>query len=262
MADVDVNEPGTFCWPELATSDQKGAVEFYRALFGWGLNDFPMGPGETYSMFTIRNRTVSAACSLRPDEKANHVPPHWRSYVAVANADESAKKAESLGGKILAPAFDVMDAGRMAVLQDPTGAVVCLWQANRHPGVQVTGEPGTLCWTELASRDMNASEKFYTQLFGWTAKHGNAGPMEYTEFQNQGRPGVGMMKRPADMPAFVPDHWLVYFQSADVDATVRKALSLGAKKDVVPPTDIPNTGRFAVIADPQGAVFAVFQPKP
>jgi predicted enzyme related to lactoylglutathione lyase len=220
-----------------------------------------MGPGETYSMFTIRNRTVSAACALRAEEKASHVPPHWRSYVAVANAEESAKKAQSLGGTVLAPAFDVMDAGRMAVLQDTTGAVVCLWQANKHPGVQVTGESGTLCWTELSSRDMSASEKFYTQLFGWTAKHGSAGAMEYTEFQNQGRPGIGMMKRPAEMPAFVPDHWLVYFQTADLDASVQKALALGAKKPVVPPTDIPNVGRFAVIADPQGAVFAIFQPK-
>ena len=259
MPDINANDPGTFCWPELATSDQKAAVEFYRGLFGWGLNDFPMGPGETYSMFTIRNRTVSAASSLRAEEKANHVPAHWRSYVAVANADESAKKAQALGGKVLAPAFDVMDAGRMAVVQDTTGAVVCLWQANKHPGVQVTGEPGTLCWTELASRDMNASEKFYTQLFGWTAKHGTDGPMEYTEFHNQGRPGVGMMKRPADMPAFVPDHWLVYFQMADVDASTKKAVDLGAKQ-VVPPTDIPKVGRFAVIADPQGAVFAIFQP--
>ena len=262
MADVDANAPGTFCWPELTTSDQKGAVSFYRGLFGWDVNESPVGPGEVYSMFQMRNRSGAASCTLRPDQKAQGVPPHWGSYIAVANADQTAARAPQMGGKVLAPPFDVMDAGRMAVLQDPTGAVFCIWQAGKHPGVQVTGEPGSLCWSELSSRDTNASEKFYTQLFGWTAKKGSAGPFEYTEFHVQGRPGMGMMQRPADMPAYVPDHWLVYFQTADVDATTEKAKNLGAQKVVVPPTDIPNVGRFSVIADPQGAVFAAFKPAP
>jgi predicted enzyme related to lactoylglutathione lyase len=261
MADIDTNVPGTFCWPELMTTDQKGAVGFYRGLFGWDVDEQPIGPEETYSMFKMRNRTLGAAGTLRPEQRAQGVPPHWGSYVCVTSADQTAARAQQLGGSVLVPPFDVMEHGRMAVVQDSTGAVFSLWQAKAHPGAQVLGEPGALCWTELSSRDPKASEAFYTQLFGWTAKTGGAGTsFEYTEFSNQGKPGMGMMRRPADMPTYVPDHWLVYFQSADVDATTAKAKSLGAAKVVVPPTDIANVGRFSVVADPQGAVFATFKP--
>lgn len=261
MADVEKHVPGSFCWPELMTTDQKGAVGFYRSLFGWEVDDRPMGPNDTYSMFQLRARPLAAAYALRPDQRAQGVPPHWGSYITVANAHQAVSRAQQLGGKVLAPAFDVTDAGRMAVLQDPTGAVFMVWQPNKHVGVKVLNEPGALCWTELSTRDTKAAEKFYTQLFGWTAKAGGAGPMEYTEFSNQGQPGMGMMKTPDAVPASVPPHWMVYFQTADCDATTSKAKTLGAHV-IVPPTDIPNVGRFSVISDPQGAVFATFKPAP
>ena len=123
MADVNSHAPGTFSWPELATTDQKAGVAFYRALFGWELNEQPMGPTEVYSMFQMRGRPVAAAYTMRPEEKQMGAPPHWNSYVTVANVDESTKKAQALGAKVFAQPFDVMDAGRIAVLQDPTGAV-------------------------------------------------------------------------------------------------------------------------------------------
>ena len=113
MAEFTAHTPGTFSWPELATTDQKGAVAFYRALFGWDLNDVPLGPGETYSMFQLKGKEVSAASTLQQEQRQMGVPPHWNSYVTVKNVDESAKKAQSLGGKLLMPPFDVMDAGRM-----------------------------------------------------------------------------------------------------------------------------------------------------
>src|SRR5262249_51050872 len=144
MAEVSTITAGAFCWPELSTTDQKAAVAFYRNLFGWGLEDAPVGPGETYSMFSIRGKHVSAAYTMRPEEKAMGAPPHWNSYVAVVNVDESTKKAKTLGAKVFAEPFDVMDAGRMSVLQDPAGAVVSLWQAKKHTGAQVVGATGTL----------------------------------------------------------------------------------------------------------------------
>nr|ADC35916.1 glyoxalase/bleomycin resistance protein/dioxygenase [uncultured bacterium 59] len=261
MADVDTHVPGAFCWPELATTDQKGAVAFYKTLFGWDLNEQPIGGGETYSMFQMRDRPIGAAYTMRPEERQQGVPPHWGSYVAVKNADDSAKRAQELGGKIVAPAFDVMDSGRMAVIQDPTGAVFCVWQAAKHAGARIIGEPGALCWTELATRDTKAAEKFYTGLFGWTPKHSPPGAgMEYTEFSVGGTPSVGMMPMPEEVPAFVPAHWTPYFMVADVDASAAKAASLGGKL-TVPPMDIPNTGRFSMISDPQGAMFAIFAPK-
>jgi predicted enzyme related to lactoylglutathione lyase len=261
VADYDTLEPGTFCWPELSTSDQKAATQFYGKLFGWQVTDTPMGPGETYSIFKVRGRDAAAACTLRKNEKDMGVPPHWNSYVSVKNADESAKKAQSLGGTVLAPAFDVMDAGRMAVVQDPTGAVFCLWQAGKSTGAKVLGEPGALCWTELSTRDTKKAESFYTQLFGWSAKRSAPGAaMEYTEFSVNGKPGVGMMNMPPMVPAQVPPFWLPYFQVSDVDGTASKAKEMGAQV-MAGPQDIMDAGRFAVLTDPQGASFAIYKPK-
>ena len=260
MTDFDKHVPGTFSWPELSTTDQKGGAAFYRALFGWDLNDVPMGPGETYSMFQMRGRDVAAAATLRPEQRAQGVPPHWGSYVTVANVDDTSKRAQELGGKALAPPFDVMDAGRMAVLQDPTGAVFQVWQPNKHIGAKILNEPGALCWTELATRDTKTAEQFYTGLFGWTPKHAAPGAgMEYTEFSVSGTPSIGMLPMPEQVPAQVPAFWTPYFMVADVDASAAKATSLGGKLSM-PATDIPNTGRFAVVSDPQGAMFAIYTP--
>jgi predicted enzyme related to lactoylglutathione lyase len=254
VAEFTSHTPGTFTWPELATSDQKAGVAFYRALFGWDVNEQPIGPTEVYSMFQMRGKAVGAGCTQQPDEKKMGVPPHWNSYVSVANVDEATKKAESLGGKVLMPPFDVMDAGRMAVLQDPTGAVFEVWQANRSIGAQILNEPGALCWTELTTSDTKAAEAFYTALFGWVPKRSP----EYTEFSVAGTPSIGMMAKPPQMPAHIPSYWMPYFQVANCDSSTAKAKELGGNV-MVGPQDIPNTGRFTIVSDPQGAVFALFQ---
>jgi len=259
MSDVTSHPQGAFCWPELATTDQKSAVSFYQSLLGWGLNDIPMGPDASYSMFTVRSGEVAAASTQQPDERTMGVPPHWNNYVSVKSADDTVKKAQELGGGVLAPAFDVMDVGRMAVLQDPTGAVFCIWEAKKHIGAKVINEPGALCWTELTTSDTKAAEKFYTGLFGWTPKHSSPGaPMEYTEFSINGVPSIGMMAKPKEMPAHIPSYWMPYFQVSGVDASTAKAKDLGAHV-MVGPQDIPNTGRFTIASDPQGAVFALFE---
>jgi predicted enzyme related to lactoylglutathione lyase len=258
MTEFTSHSPGTVSWVELATTDQRGGVAFYRALFDWDVNEQPIGPTEVYSMFQLRGKEVGAAYSMRDDERQLGVPPHWNLYVTVASVDESARRAQELGGTLLAPPFDVMDAGRMAVVQDPTGAIVQLWEARRSIGARILGEPGALCWSELTTRDPDAAKAFYTSLFGWTARDSSSdAPMQYTEFSNQGQPGMGMMKMPDHMPANVPSYWMPYFQVADCDAAAAKATGLGANV-MVPPTDISKTGRFSILGDPQGAMFAVF----
>jgi uncharacterized protein len=260
VAEHTSHAPGTFCWPELATSDQKAGVAFYRAVFGWDLNDVPMGPDSSYSIFQIGGKDVAAAAGLQPEERQHGVPPHWNSYVSVASADDAVKKAQELGGKVLAGPFDVMDHGRMAVVQDPTGAVFQVWQPKSHIGVKLLREPGALTWTELATPDTEGAKKFYTSLFGWKEKTSTNVGMTYTEYSVGDTPQGGMMELNADMKAaHVPPHWLPYFQVADVDATAKNAAGHGARL-IVPPQDIPNTGRFSVIADPQGAVFAIYKP--
>lgn len=258
MADFDSLPPGTFCWPELSTTDQRGAVSFYRRIFGWDVNEMPMGPTETYSMFEMRGRALGAAFSMRPEEREHGVPPHWNSYVSVTSVDEAVKRAAQLGGKVIMPPMDVMEAGRMAFIADPTGAVFAVWQPKQHIGARVLQEPGALCWTELQTRDATAAKKFYTALFGWSEKTSAYGPSTYTEFSVPGQmPGAGMMEMDANM-AGVPPNWMPYFQVNDADGT-RTSVEAAGGKAIVPPTDIPNVGRFAVLQDPQGAAFAIIK---
>lgn len=258
MAEFSSHIPGTFSWVELATTDQKAAVAFYRALLGWGIDEQPMGPDEVYSMFTLRDKHVAAAYTMRTTERQSGVPPHWSLYVTVANAGETASRAQSLGGRVIAPAFDVMDAGRSAVLQGPTGGMITVWEPKKNIGAKILSEPGALCWSELTTTDLKTAEEFYVRLFGWTAKHSApAAVMDYTEIHNQGTPAGGMMAMPAGMPSGLPSYWMPYFQVVDCDATTDKAKALGATV-MVSPNDIPNTGRFSVICDPQAAMFAAF----
>ena len=254
--------PGTMSWAELATTDQKGAIAFYSALFGWTVNDQPIGPTEVYSMLQLNGSDVGAAYTMREDERQMGAPPHWNLYITVADVDAATKRAGELGARILAGPFDVMDAGRMSVLMDPTGALFHLWQAGRSIGAQTLGEPGALCWSELTTSDTAAAEKFYTALLGWTPKHsGPDSPMPYTEFTVQGasNPSIGIMAKPPHMPREMPSFWLPYFMVSDVDGMAAKAASLGGQTHFGP-QDIPGTGRFAVLADPQGAAFAIFAP--
>jgi predicted enzyme related to lactoylglutathione lyase len=258
MTVVLKHEPGSFCWPELATSDAAGAKTFYTGVFGWDANDSPAGPDMVYTMLQKSGKNVGALYGLGAQQKG--VPPHWNIYVAVASADETAKKAKGLGGKVLMEPFDVMDVGRMAIIEDKQGAKICIWEAKKHIGAEIINEPNSLCWAELDTNDTNSAGSFYTALFGWGKKGGGeaANATAYTEWQHGGKSIGGMMTIPKEWGP-VPPNWLVYFASSDVDATAKKAGELGGAA-MVPPTDIPDMGRFAVLRDPQGAVFAVFRP--
>lgn len=243
---------------ELNTSDPAAAKKFYSGLFNWGPKDVPAGPDMVYTMLEIRGLEVAAMCGLQPEQKAHGVPPHWMTYIAVESADDAAAKAQKLGGTVLAPAFDVMDVGRMAIIKDPQGATFCVWQAKAHIGARLVGEPGTFGWDELWTTDRKKAAEFYKGLFGWGAKEGDMGAMGvYTEWQNGGQSIGGMMEITPEMgPA--PPNWLPYFMVDDCDATAEKAKASGGKL-FVPPTDIPNVGRFSVIGDPQGAMFAIIK---
>ena len=251
-------EHGMFSWVELSTTDAADAKRFYGGLFGWKFDDQPAGPGMTYTMCKVGDQS---ACALfQMGERMKGVPPHWGSYVTVDDVDATAKKAAANGAKLLQEPFDVMDVGRMAVVQDPTGATFCLWQAKRHIGAGVIDEPGSLAWNELYTNDVDRAGKFYVDTLGWTTKAEDMGPMgTYTLF---GLPGEkrsvgGMMPMLPHMKG-VPPHWLAYFAVTSCDASTKKATELGGKV-VVSPTDIPNVGRFSVIHDPQNAVFALYE---
>jgi predicted enzyme related to lactoylglutathione lyase len=245
-----MNDNGTFCWIELGTSDAVGARAFYTGLFGWGVNEFPMGESGTYAIFHKDGKDAAGMYQLEAGQEG--MPPNWLSYVEVASADATTEKAKSLGATVINGPFDVYDMGRMCVMADPQGAVFAIWEPKSHKGVQVRDEANTLCWNELSARDAGVAKTFYAPLFDWRLKESP----EYTEF-HLGDLAVGGMLQ-SEAPPHVPSHWLPYFAVEDCDAAAAKAESLGGRL-LMPAMDIPSVGRFAVLFDPQGAAFAVIQ---
>jgi len=256
MTEVTRHEPGSFSWVELATSDPAAARSFYTALFGWTTADTPMGPGpdDVYTRLQLSGKDVGALYKMMKEQAEQGVPPNWLCYVTVASADDAAGTAKELGATALAGPFDVEDYGRMAMLQDPEGAVFAVWQPRKHIGIQRVEEVGAPCWCELSTRDAAKAGKFYAGLFGWGLKTSDPA---YHEILRGGAPIGGIMPMPPEMEG-VPPHWGVYFQVADCDASAAKAKALGGQI-CFGPHDIANVGRFAVIQDPQGAVFSVIR---
>lgn len=246
-------EPGTFCWTDLTTTDQAAAKVFYSGLFGWEAEDRPVGEGAVYSMMKVDGKDVAAISPQPPQQREAGAPPVWNSYISVESADEALARATTLGGTAHAPAFDVMDVGRMAVIQDPQGAYLMVWQPRSHIGAQLVNAPGALVWNELASPDLDASSAFYGGLFGWTLEPFENSPTPYLGIKNGGANNGGM--RPLD-PSGMPPHWLVYFGIENIDAGLAKATELGGET-IAGPIDI-QMAKIAVVRDPQGAVFALY----
>jgi len=243
-------EPGTPSWVDLQTSDQAGAKAFYTALMGWEYDDQPVGGDAVYSMAKKNGYDVAAIAPL-PMEG---VPPHWNTYVTVADVDATVAQVAGAGGSVMGDAFDVMDAGRMAIVADPTGAMFCLWQPKNHIGASLVNEHGTLTWNELMTPDVDAALAFYGKLLGWKGNRVDTAGMEYTEIKLDDRAVGGAMKPP--MPG-MPAAWGVYFAVDDCDKAVEIAAAKGGSV-MQPPTDIPP-GRFAVLTDPAGAFFSVIK---
>jgi len=253
MPEILRYQPGSFCWTELATTDPDVAKAFYSALFGWTVHDMPIGDAQTYTMMQIAGKEVAALAVMNGDRRERDNRPHWFCYVSVVSADLTAALAIELGGKVTAPAFDVFDSGRMAVIEDPTGAMLGLWEPRGHIGARLGLEINTLCWTELLTSDRTLSGRFYTQLFGWTTKEGGG----YTEYLLSGASQAGMAEMGDDLPVASPG-WSVYFRVSDCDEITSRARELGGQV-IVPPCDIPAVGRFSTIQDPTAAIFSVIQ---
>jgi uncharacterized protein len=251
MAERDSYQPGTFSWAELLSNDTDGAKAFYTGLFGWTFEDRPIGDGGVYTMFSLGERHVGA---LHAGQQEG-MPPVWNSYVTVEDADATTEKAKELGANVLAGPFDVPDAGRMSALADPQGGVVSIWQPRDHIGAGLVNAPGAVTLNQLNTSDTEAAGKFYADLFGWDVREQEAdGLPPYFGLFNEGRLNGGMMDLPEGSPA--PPHWLVYFGSEDVDASVASIRELGGQV-LVEPMPIPG-GRIAVAQDPQDGIFALF----
>lgn len=245
---------GMFCWFECGTTDAAAAKDFYTRLFGWSAVDvaMPQDTGGSYTLLQVDGADIAGLYELA-GPRFEGVPSHWMTYVSVTSADESAARAESLGAKIVQAPMDVPGVGRIAIFADPAGASIAVFQAGEHPGTDP--DRTSLGWAELHTPEPEASRAFYTELFDWSAKEDPSG--EYTEWQVAGNSIGGMMAIPPERHG-VPPHWLIYAAVDDCDETLAGAAEMGART-IVPAQDVPNVGRFGVIADPTGAAIAVIK---
>jgi predicted enzyme related to lactoylglutathione lyase len=251
VRDVEMTayEPGTPSWVDLGVADIDAAVSFYEQLFGWKATD--PGPVEEtggYRMFQIDGKPVAG---IGPQQQPG--APFWTTYFSVASADETATAVHDAGGQVFVEPMDVLTAGRMAVAADSSGAAFSIWEPREHIGAVLVNEPGTLCWNELYTRDPSGSLTFYSEVFGLGSRSADGAHFELLRGSSTVA-GVVFMDQDS-FPPEVPSHWIAYFAVDDCDAALATAERLGAL-EVGEPADAP-VGRYAMVTDPQGAIFSV-----
>jgi uncharacterized protein len=252
MPEMNSYPPGTPAWVDLRTTDVEDARRFYSGLFGWTI-DPPTPEHHDSTAGMVQGRMVAGMGPLEDDRE----PPAWMTYVAVDDADGVARRATENGAAFVQPVTDVPRAGKVGSFRDPTGATLGIWQAIDHGYAEIVNEPNTLCWNELATRDIDAARDFYRAVFGWGVRTNPFEGTVYTEWKVGDHSVGGMIQMTDEWPDDVPAHWMTYFAVDDCDARTDHAEELGGKV-LDPPTDIPP-GRFAVLSDPQGAVFSILE---
>jgi predicted enzyme related to lactoylglutathione lyase len=253
MPEVTKYEQGIPSWLDLSTTDLAAAESFYRELFGWDHERMDAGNGQFYSMQYLKGKTVAGMMEQSKEQIEQGMPPSWSTYITVNHVDEVAARAAKLGGRVISEPMDIFDSGRMAVLQDPEGAFFFLWQPNKHIGAELVNEPGTVTWNELVADDPQKLGSFYAALLDIEIQDMEGMP-GYKLFNVGERSVAGIFKKTEEMKN-LPSLWSIYFLVDDCDRIAEKVRSLGGKV-IKGPTDTPM-GPFAVLQDPQGAVFQV-----
>jgi uncharacterized protein len=240
-------------WVDLATKDANGSRKFYGDLFGWKVE---VNPDPQYGGYGLAKRDGKDVAGIGPTQQPEQ-PSAWSFYVGTDDLADLSRRVESAGGKVIAPAFDVGDQGKMAVFQDPAGAFISAWQSTRMGGFQAKG-PNTYGWAELNARGLENDLPFYERVFGWTTRRSPMpGGPDYHEFLADGESIAGATEMNPKVPAGTPSHWLVYFTVDSVKDTFARATKLGAR-EMVAPQQYPG-GEFAILTDPQGAPFGLFK---
>ena len=246
---------GAPCWVDLMTSDVTRARDFYGQLFGWTSNE-PSDEFGGYFMFEKDGVPVAGGMPAMPDAG----PPNiWSIYLSIDDAEKAVEVATTNGAQVIAPTMDVAGLGTMAVLIDPTGAAIGMWQPGTFGGITVLAEPGTPGWFELLTRDHAGAVEFYRAVFGWdTRAMSDTDEFRYTTANNGDDQLAGVMDASSFLPEGVPAHWSVYFTTADTDATIAQLTALGGSVEQ-PAEDTPY-GRIATATDPMGARFKLVGP--
>ena len=255
MADAAIAVANKPAWVDLGTKDPAAARAFYNKLFGWQIEVNPDPQYGGYALAKINGKDVAGIGGLMsPDQ-----PTAWSIYIGSEDLEKLGKKVQEAGGKVVAPAFDVGEQGKMAVFQDPSGAFISGWQPRIMGGFQTQG-PNTFGWAELNARGLEKDLAFYEKVFGWATKSTGDDTQPYTEFQVEGESIGGAMEMNPMVPAEMPSYWMAYFNVTDIDKSFKTAIDAGAQ-EMMAPQDFPG-GRFAIISDPQGAFFGLLQMPP
>ncbi len=246
-------KPGTPCWVDLIVPDVDQAVAFYSDLFGWDCQESPP-EAAGYRMCLVDGRP---AAGIGPGPRDREIPSVWSTYLATSDADATARAVMEHGGSLMMEPFDVLDAGRMAVAFDPSGSAFGLWEARSHLGATIVNVPGTLTWNECMTRDYAGAKDFYGAVFGHTFDEIGDDSFHYATISVDDTVVGGIGELSAEMPPELPSHWMTYFASDDVEATV-EAATAGRAVLRTGPMDTPF-GRMAVLEGPQGEVFSVIK---
>lgn len=245
---IDKSAIGAPCWVELTSADPSASKAFYTELFGWRAEVDTRPEAGGYTALLLGEAAVAG---LAPQQEEGR-PSAWSVSFASADADATAATVRAAGGRILLEPSEVLDLGRLAVAADPAGAAFSIWQARLFQGIGLLNEPGSLGWVELATRDTHGAKEFYARVFGWSVTVGEM----YTQWGLAGHDFGGMTDMADQFPADTSPYWMPYFAVADVDTTAERSVGLGATV-ILPPTDVPDGPRLAVLHDPQGAVFGI-----
>jgi predicted enzyme related to lactoylglutathione lyase len=249
--------PSTPSWVDLSSPDLVVSARFYGGLFGW--ETATRGPAELtrgYLTFQLDGRDVAGLAPLTGDDV-----PSWTTYIGVEDAEATEATVLANAGTTLVAPTDVGEAGRMAVFTDPTGAVFAVWQPEAYGGAEVIDEAGAVCWSQLATRHVELSKRFYGAVFDWLTIPDPGEMPTTTRFRRHDSDVAGMVEMDGSWPRDLPSHWMTFFAVDDCEEVAERAVELGG--DIaVEPYEMPDMGLAAVLGDPHGAVFSVLTKAP
>ncbi|WP_327323386.1 VOC family protein [Streptomyces sp. NBC_01210] len=242
---------GTPCWADAMFPDLEAAKSFYSELMGWTYDE----GSEEFGNYTQARSDGRLVAAVVPQMPGMESPAAWNLYFASPDAAATAAKIRENGGTLLMEPMQVGEFGTMATAQDPSGVSFSVWQPGAHEGFEKTGEPGSFAWAEITTRDAAKADAFFTATFPFEVQKMKHEVVDFHLWNIGGRPVAGRMKMTDDFPPDVPPHVNVYFAVADCDAAIATVNKLGGQVHFGP-MDSPF-GRFATVADQQGAVFSV-----
>jgi uncharacterized protein len=249
---------GRFVWYSLNTTDPARSIAFFTGLFPWKINPIDMGGGVVYQQI---ERDGNGFAGVRPFDSVNGGQSHWIAYIAVDDVDAASAQIAQEGGTIVAPPADIPTIGRYSVATDPQGAYFMTFHPTGMGDMPEATPPtpdGAVSWNELVTNDVNDAVRFYGKIFGWTAKPMPMGDFVYTIMERNKRPECGIFAKPPQVPMSA---WTVYFETKDIDWALKKTTETGGQI-LMPVNEVQGVGRFAVGADPTGAVFGLLQSAP